>query len=461
VGQIFGIFTPALVLLPLTLITWSAIRFGATGASAAILIITVGTIQQTLNGPSPFIVASAEATVLGLQMFLIMLAVPMLLLGAATEETRDAIQVAQTNEELMALSAVSADSCLWQYDRKAGRFWMTENGRTMFGLDASDPLTRVSIEQRVHPEDRQVAIDAMRASAATNTLADTEFRITRPDGEVRWIRARGRARQGDREARGRLSGTFADVTERKAAEHDAALRRGELAHLMRVSMMGELSGGIAHELAQPLTAILSNAQAARLLIDSELTDRKQISEILDDIISDDTRAGEVLHRMRGLLKGGETKFETVDLNAIVSFTLQLMHSELINRQVRVSCALDASLPPVTGDSVQLQQVLLNLVMNAADSMNEQAPSRRIITIRTQALEKEIEISIADLGVGLSPAQEERVFRPFFTTKERGLGLGLSICSSIIKAHSGKLSLVNRPTGGVTATFILPRPSQTS
>ena len=309
VDRILGFFMPALVLLPLALIIWSAIRFGASGASAAILITTVAAIEQTLNGPSPFIVASPEATVLGLQIFLIVLAAPMLLLGAATEETREAIQAARTNEQLMALSAMAADSCLWQYDRKSERFWMTENGRPMFGLDAGDLLTRVSIEQRVHPEDRQAATDAMRAAADTRSLADTEFRVVRPSGEVRWIRARGRALQNGRGSRAILSGTFADITERKVAEQEAALKQREIARLMRVSMLGELSGGIAHELMQPLTAILSNAQAARALIDSNKPNMEEIKETLDDIIRDDNRAGEVIHRMRTLLRRSEPNTE--------------------------------------------------------------------------------------------------------------------------------------------------------
>ena len=287
---IFSAYIPALILLPLTLLTWSAIRFGATGASVAILITTVVAIQQTLGGPSPFIVASPEATVLGLQMFLVVMAVPLLLLGAATEEIRNAMHAARTNQELMALSATAADICLWQYDRNTRRFWMTENGRTMFGLGSDDPLNRVSIEHRIHPEDRQAAINAMRSASAADTLADTEFRIVWPNGETRWLRARGRARKGGQGEPTVLSGTFADVTELRTAEHDAALRRAEVAHLMRVSMLGELSVGIAHELTQPLTAILSNAQAARALMDSNVPNLAEIAGALEDIISDDNRA---------------------------------------------------------------------------------------------------------------------------------------------------------------------------
>ena len=269
----------------------------------------------------------------------------------------------------------------------------------------------------------------------------------------------GRALQGGRGSRAFLSGTFADITERKVAEHEAALKQREIARLMRVSMLGELSGGIAHELMQPLTAILSNAQAARALIDNNKPSMEDIKETLDDIIRDDNRAGEVIYRMRTLLRRSEPDTESVDLNEIVRSTLQLLHSELINRRIKVTCTLDSGLRPTRGDRVQLQQVLLNLMMNSADSMNDQPPSRRLITIATRGLnEREIEITVADQGTGLSLAQQQQIFQPFFTTKERGMGLGLSICSSIIRAHGGSLGLENNPIGGVTATFTLPHQS---
>ena len=184
---------------------------------------------------------------------------------------------------------------------------------------------------------------------------------------------------------------------------------------------------------------------------------EEVKETLDDIIRDNNRASEVIHRMRTLLRRSEAKSETVDLNEIVHSTLQLLHSELINRRVKVICALDGSLSPTRGDRVQLQQVLLNLVMNAADAMNDRSAPQRTMTVATRDLnDREIEITVADQGTGLSPAQQQQIFQPFFTTKERGLGLGLSICSSIITAHGGSLGLENNPNGGVTATFTLPR-----
>lgn len=457
--HLFEVFIPTLALLPLALIVWSSIRFGAVGASVSILIVTIIAIGQTLNGPSLFIAASVETTMLGLQLFLIVLAVPVLLLGAAAEEARKATQEAKTNQDLMTLSAMAADSCLWQYDRSTGRFWMTENGRGMFGLDAQDPLTRVLIEKSVHPDDRQATINAVRSASLRDAMVDIEFRLLLPGGKTRWIRARGRVLKNMHGNPKILSGTFADITERKAAEHEADLRQAEIAHLMRVSMLGELSGGIAHELTQPLTAILSNAQAARIIMDNQHPNLAEIAEALDDIISDDNRAGEVIHRMRSLLKGGEAKFETIDLNELIRSTLQLLRSEFVNRRVKATNAFEDKLPLVYGDRIQLQQVLLNLAMNAVDAMHEQITSRRIIAIQTRLLsEQEIEVSVADQGGGLSPTQQERIFQPFFSTKERGLGLGLSICASIVKSHGGKLNLVNNPAGGAVATFTLPRHS---
>jgi PAS domain S-box-containing protein len=452
----FDVFVPALALLPLTIMIWSAIRFGATGASASILIVTMTAIEQTLNGPSPFIVGSSEATVLGLQMFLIVLAVPVLLLGAATEETRHAMSAARQNQELMVWSTAAADVCLWQYNRRTEHFWMTENGRSMFGLSATGTLTRAMVEETIHPEDREVAIDAVRAASRPERLAMTDFRIILRSGDTRWIRARSRAREGHQGDLAIVSGTFSDITQRKATEQETALKQAEMAHFMRVSMLGELSGGIAHELTQPLTAILSNAQAARLIIEEKSPNLDEIRGALDDIISDDNRAAEVLRRMRSFLKRGDAKFESIDLGEIIGSTLQLLHSELINRGVKITSTFDETLPLVCGDRIQLQQVFLNLFMNALDSMDGQAPAQRTITISTRSVDgREAEVRVTDSGAGLSRAHEEMIFQPFFTTKERGLGLGLLICSSIIKAHGGRLGLENNPDGGAVAIFALP------
>jgi C4-dicarboxylate-specific signal transduction histidine kinase len=221
-------------------------------------------------------------------------------------------------------------------------------------------------------------------------------------------------------------------------------------------MLGELAGGLAHELTQPLTAILSNAQAGRMLLTQPSPNLGEITGILDDIITEDDRAGEVIHRLRGLLKKGEVRHEAVDVNGLIDSTLQLLHSEIISRRVRISTSLVPQLPLARGDPVQLQQILLNLLLNAIDAMEELSPSRRIITIGSRLVEEsEIEVSISDRGTGLPKTEKEEIFKPFFTTKRRGLGIGLSICRSIIKSHGGSLTLENNVDEGATAKFRLP------
>ena len=248
-----------------------------------------------------------------------------------------------------------------------------------------------------------------------------------------------------------------DISKRKQAELEAARQRNELAHLSRVAILGELSGSLAHELNLPLTAILSNAQAAQRLLAHGDADLAEVCEILNDIVSEDKRAGEVIRRLRLLLKKGEVQQHSLGINEVVQDVLKLIRSDLVNQNVTVDIELAQNLPTVTGDPVQLQQVLLNLVVNACDAMTDcDTPERRLL-VRTgmENGSSAVCVSVTDRGGSIPEEKMDQVFEPFFTTKAEGMGLGLSVCRTIIAAHRGKIWATNNPDCGATFHFSLP------
>jgi signal transduction histidine kinase len=243
---------------------------------------------------------------------------------------------------------------------------------------------------------------------------------------------------------------------RKAAEADAEAQRREVAHMSRVLILGELSGAIAHELNQPLTAILANAQAAQIMLARDTPDIDEALLALEDIVEDDNRAGQVIQRLRGLLKKDQGRWEAVDVNDIVRSTRNLVRSELVTRRIDAGLELHAPLDPVRGDPVQLQQVVLNLVVNAMDALAAKDSGERRLVLKTRAAERaRVELAVIDNGPGIAPSEEGRLFQPFFTTKPQGLGLGLSISSTNLATQCGTQTHVRGQAGGAVATVTLP------
>jgi two-component system sensor kinase FixL len=247
-----------------------------------------------------------------------------------------------------------------------------------------------------------------------------------------------------------------DISGRKQIESEARKLREDLAHVTRVSTLGELTSSLAHEINQPLAAILSNAQAAQRFLSQGNPDMKEIGEILGDIIRDDNRAAEVIRKIRSLLKKEETRYETLSLNDVVEEILNVIRNDTALAAVSIEKAFEPALPVVWGDRIQLQQVILNLVLNAAEAMKEAGTDvQRLVVLTSKQDGRYAEVSVRDAGPGIDEQASGRLFEPFYTTKSGGMGMGLAISKDIVKSHRGEIRAVNNPEGGATFSFTLP------
>jgi two-component system sensor kinase FixL len=246
-----------------------------------------------------------------------------------------------------------------------------------------------------------------------------------------------------------------DVTERNLAQQESRRLQDELFHAGRVSTLGELAGALAHEINQPLSAIMSNAQAAKRYLSAPAPDLEEVKEILDDIIKEDVHASEIINRMRALLRKSKMEAEPVDLNSVFREIVTLLKGDARGRDIKVDLGLDPRLSLVRGDRIQLQQVALNLVLNAFESMNEQPHRKRCVQIRTGLKDAQVLAAVKDNGVGFSVEDTEEIFQPFYTTKTEGLGMGLAICRFILLRHRGHIWAEKNPDEGATFHFSLP------
>ncbi|HVO84458.1 MAG TPA: PAS domain S-box protein, partial [Syntrophobacteria bacterium] len=292
-----------------------------------------------------------------------------------------------------------------------------------------------------------------RALAGEEIEFETE--LTTRDGSTRYVRALYVPHVDER---GGVLGFYAlvhDVTEHRRADLEIQRQRDELAHVSRVSTLGELTASLAHELHQPLAAIMSNAQAALRFLAQDEPDYQEIRDILEDIVADDRRATEVIQRLRLLLRRARREPTPLAINELIGDVLTLLRRETFLRGIAIEVHLDGDLPLVGGDRVQLQQVLLNLVLNAADAMADGEPAYRKLIIRTERDDEgKVRVAVRDFGPGLDGQNLHRIFEPFYTTKPEGLGMGLAICRSIVEAHGGQLWASNNPDRGATFVFTI-------
>jgi C4-dicarboxylate-specific signal transduction histidine kinase len=295
---------------------------------------------------------------------------------------------------------------------------------------------------------------------------DFEHRLLMPDGSLKYLRVVGHPSTKGESGRFEFVGAVTDITERKLAEKALQQKeislhetQSELAHVSRVTTMGELAASIAHEINQPLGAIANNANAGLRLLATGSENLKEVEGALSDIVKGVDRATSIIARMRALVRKVPPEMARLHLHDVVSEVLSLIHHELTKRHVIIQCELAKDLPPVLGDRVQLEQVLLNLIMNGAEAMSEVAGGERKIWIRARRHQDNcgpaVLVSVQDSGVGLKHAKVGQLFEPFYTTKAHGIGMGLAISRSIVEAHGGRLRVATASGPGATFEFTLP------
>lgn len=444
---------PLLLYASLPLLLWAALRLRPLFV-ATLLLALGGSAVFRFRDYDPFAAGAAPESAVALQWFLIALAIPILIVAAAIQERQRAEAAAHGNGERLYLALRAARMSSWSWDPVTRRL----------AIDAAAPGARAPARvhedlecflARVYEDDRDAVRRTLLAAAERGQPYEMEFRLSDAGGAPRWISSRGSPQLDARGRALRVLGVNSDITERKLQAKQIQDQRQELAHLSRVAMLGELSGAITHELNQPLTTVLSNAQAAQHLLEREPVDLAEMRAILADIVAENKRAGEIIRRLRTLLKKGEVLLQPVDVNAVVLEVISLEHSDLIARNVAVSTQFAGDLPAVFADRVQLQQVLLNLMMNAADAMADNSVGERLIRIITRGEQNWVSICVVDRGSGLPQGAAEAIFDPFFSTKAHGLGLGLTICRSIVHAHGGELRASAAGSRGAMFTIRLP------
>jgi signal transduction histidine kinase len=352
------------------------------------------------------------------------------------------------------LATESANIGLWLWVSEPDRVWMNPHCRKLVGASNGERIDLDGFLGRLAGLQNQSAKKTILDALRTKSGFQSEFSTRDDEGGPIWLLASGRSVRADDVPC--LTGTLCDVTSQKSLQQEAEQLRRQIIHLTRVSTLGELSGAVAHELNQPLTAILSNAQAGQRLISRNQASIDEISGILEDIIEDDRRAGAVLTRLRNLIRNDKIDFSEIDVNDVVSDVLRLVNSDLIERRVEVTVERAPALPLIRGDRIQIQQVLINLVRNACDAMAGLRWSEHRLVVRTsRRRDGGVAVTVADNGAGLPAEMRANLFEPFVTTKPNGMGLGLTISRAIISGHRGEIWCEDNPGGGSLFGFSLP------
>src|SRR5262245_48779640 len=441
----------ALVYLPVPLLLWAAVRFGPPLVSTSLMIVASLAIAGAVYGRGPFVPSSQAVNVLSLQLFLAVISLPLMFLATVVRERRQAFSdLARAEEEVrqeyaqLATIYHSAPVGLAFVDTQLRYVSINDQLAEINGRPADAHLGRTVRE--VDPQLADTLEPIFRhVIASGQPVIDAEIQgaTALVSGDERsWLVSYHPVQDSQGTILG-VTVVVQEVTERKRAEET----RRELAHASRLTLVGEFTASIAHEINQPLGAILSNADAAEMLLESPSPSLDQVRAILSDIRKDDLRAHDVIQRLRALLKKRAMETQPVDLNEVSADVLRLVQAESRRSGVAVEFAPADGLPLVRGDKIHLQQVLLNLVFNGMEAMADVSGEKRVAVHTTLKKDGFVEIAVSDTGPGIPANRLSRLFDPFFTTKKEGLGLGLSIARSLVEAHGGQIRAENSPDGG--------------
>ena len=344
----------------------------------------------------------------------------------------------------------------WAWNPATGDlFWSREHFRIFGVCPLRTELSYQVFFGMVHPEERSRVERRFMGAVRAEVDVDLEYRIVCPDGTVKCVHTRGHPVFGPSGELTEYVGTIEDITELRRGEESLSSMQAELARATRAITLGQLMASIAHEVNQPLTALIANAGAGLRWLAGAKPRLGHARRALTRIARDGNRASEVIARIRALVRRADTERNPLHLNGVIEAVIALLKTELRRHKITVKTRLAGTLPPVRGDRVQLQQVLLNLIMNAIESMGAVAARTRLLTIATKFDAAGVSIKVKDRGVGLDEASLERVFEPFYTTKPQGMGIGLAISRSIVEAHGGQLWATRNRGPGATFEFRLP------
>ncbi len=380
-------------------------------------------------------------------------------LRKAEKELRAREEALRRSEAYLAEAQSLSHTGTIVFNPTAAVYWSDESFR-IWGLDPKLGIPdRDAVFRRIHPADREMLAAEIDEAFHQRRAFLTEFRILLPDGKLKYIEARGRPLVSKDGTRVELIATQFDVTERRRAkEQSEKLRQleADLAHMNRVGIMGELTASLAHEILHPIATARNNARAGIRFLDMQPPELHEVREALACVVRDADRAKEIVDRVRDHMKKAPPRKQPFDLNEAVAEVIVMVRTAVEREKVTVHLDLQENMSPISGDRVQLQQVLMNLIMNAVESMSANTEEPREMTIKTeQTKDGSTTVAVRDSGPGIDPDRRERLFQPFYTTKETGTGMGLAICRSIIAVHGGRLWVDGNQPKGAVFQFTLP------